>query len=425
MLEQAGVHVVYGLLGLQDPRQGPLIVRREGERIRRYVHLATGNYNPTTARIYTDLGLFTAQPGLLRGRERAVQPAHGLRRRRKWKQARRGAARAARAARWLIEREARHAPARAARAHHREDERARRRRRHRGALPRVAGRRGDRPPRARHLLPAAGRPGRDRDHPGARIVDRFLEHGRIFYFENGGKHEVYISSADWMPRNFHRRVEAMFPIEDPALKSRIVERDPASDAGRHREGAGAPGRRQYRRRAPDERRGAPALPGRPTTSRPRGRAGDERNPATVRPGAAPGQTGPGLARAGARRGHRPRPSAAVRLLFVRHAIAEDRETYARAHKDDAARPLTPEGRQKMERAAIGSRRSCPSSISSPRVHSSEPTTPRKSSASAYEGLTRRTRDRTRAQRGGVDRLLEWLDGQRPAGRSRWWATSRI
>ncbi len=55
------------------------------------------------------------------------------------------------------------------------------------------------------------------------IVDRFLEHARIFYFENGGKREVYLSSADWMPRNFHRRVEVMFPVEDEALRDRVID----------------------------------------------------------------------------------------------------------------------------------------------------------------------------------------------------------
>ena len=75
-LEENGVHVVYGLVGYKIHAKATLVVRREREQIRRYVHLATGNYNPTTARLYTDLGLLTCQPGLWRGRDEPVQSAH-------------------------------------------------------------------------------------------------------------------------------------------------------------------------------------------------------------------------------------------------------------------------------------------------------------------------------------------------------------
>lgn len=221
-LEENGVHVVYGLVGLKIHAKAALVVRREGHEIRRYVHLATGNYNPTTARLYTDLGLFTARKdfgedvtnlfNLLTGicqfpgmKKLIIAPfdlqARMLR---------------------LIERETANA---------------------RDGLPaRIIAKLNSlvEPEIIRALYAASqagvrvdlivrgicclrpGVPGLS-DHITVRsIVDRFLEHSRILYFENARQPEVFLGSADWMPRNFFRRIETVFPIEDGNLRERII-----------------------------------------------------------------------------------------------------------------------------------------------------------------------------------------------------------
>ncbi len=222
-LEKAGVHVVYGLIGLKTHCKVALVVRREGTQIRRYVHLGTGNYNPSTARLYGDVGLFTCKEpfgadatalfNLLTGYGRApswhrlsVAPV-GLRER----------------VIELIDRETQNAAA--------------------GRSARIIAKMNSLvDPQVIQALYRASKAGVSVDlvirgicclRPGVpglsdnirvrSIVDRFLEHSRIFYFEAGGAGEVYCSSADWMPRNFVRRVEAMFPIEDRPLRDRMVE----------------------------------------------------------------------------------------------------------------------------------------------------------------------------------------------------------
>ena len=95
--------------------------------------------------------------------------------------------------------------------------------RSRRSTPRRQAGRQDRPHRPRHLLPPAGPPGVSENIRVVSIVDKFLEHSRITYFQNGDKPEVFLASADWMPRNFRRRVEVMFPIEDPRLQNRIID----------------------------------------------------------------------------------------------------------------------------------------------------------------------------------------------------------
>jgi polyphosphate kinase len=222
-LEQAGVHVVYGVVGLKTHCKAALVVRREPDGIRRYVHLSTGNYNPATARIYTDLGLFTADPAFGEDVSGMFNLLTGYSQRRDWRKLcvapvdLRGKVIA------LIDRERQHAEA--------------------GGRARIivkmnalvepavidalyrasqAGVRIDLLIRGICCL-RAGLPGDSEAIRVVSIVDRFLEHSRVFYFENAGDPEVFLASADWMPRNFFRRIEVMFPIEDPRLKARIVE----------------------------------------------------------------------------------------------------------------------------------------------------------------------------------------------------------
>jgi len=222
MLERAGVHVVYGIVGLKTHCKAALVVRREGDGIRRYVHLSTGNYNPTTARVYTDLGLFTANPDMgedtsalfnlltgnaegYRWRKLVVAPV-GMREQviglieREERNARKG-----RAARIIVKMNALVEPSVI------------------DALYRAsqAGVAIDLVVRGICCL-RPGLPGVSETIRVTSIVDKYLEHSRIFYFENGGNPEVFLASADWMPRNFWRRIETLFPIEDASLQARIV-----------------------------------------------------------------------------------------------------------------------------------------------------------------------------------------------------------
>ncbi len=222
-LEQAGVHVVYGVVGLKTHCKAALVVRREADGIRRYVHLSTGNYNPPTARIYTDLGLFTASPEFGEDVSAMFNLLTGYSQRRDWLKLRVAPVGLREQVIELIEREQRHA---------KEGRRARIIVKMNAlvetsvidALYRASqgGVQIDLVIRGICCL-RAGVPGVSERIRVTSIVDRFLEHSRVFYFENAGAPEVFLASADWMPRNFFRRVEVMFPIEDPKLKSRIVE----------------------------------------------------------------------------------------------------------------------------------------------------------------------------------------------------------
>jgi polyphosphate kinase len=221
-LEEAGVHVVYGLVGYKIHAKALLVVRREGHHIRRYVHLATGNYNPATGRLYTDLGLFTCRPefgeditnffNLLTGicqfqgmRKLLVAPFELHDRLLK-----------------LIDRETENArrglPARiVAKINSLADQQIIQ------ALYRAseAGVKIELIVRGICCL----RPGvksLSKNITVRSIVDRFLEHSRIFYFENACQPQVFLSSADWLPRNFVRRIELAFPIEDGVLRERVI-----------------------------------------------------------------------------------------------------------------------------------------------------------------------------------------------------------
>ncbi len=223
MLQKAGVHVVYGIVGLKTHCKAALVVRREHDGIRRYVHLATGNYNPTTARQYTDLSFFTCRPdfgedasalfNLLTGYSRAnewkkliVAPAHLASRLSALIDRERGFAEAGRPARIIAKMNSLVDPQIIMQLYRASQ----------------AGVRIDLIVRGICCL-RPGLPGVSDHIRVISIVDKFLEHSRISYFQNGDEPEVFLSSADWMPRNFRRRVEIMFPIEDPQLRSRVVD----------------------------------------------------------------------------------------------------------------------------------------------------------------------------------------------------------
>jgi polyphosphate kinase len=222
-LQKAGVHVVFGMVGLKTHCKAALVVRREHDGIRRYVHLGTGNYNPITARVYTDLGLFTCMPDFGEDASALFNLLTGYSQGHDWKKLVIAPYHLADRVIALIDRERRHAeeglPARIiAKMNALVDP---------GAIQALyaasrAGVRIDLIVRGICCL-RPGLPGISENILVTSIVDKFLEHSRISYFQNNDSPEVYLASADWMPRNFRRRVEIMFPIEDPRLKNRIVD----------------------------------------------------------------------------------------------------------------------------------------------------------------------------------------------------------
>lgn len=221
-LEENGVHVVYGLVGYKIHAKATLVVRREKEQIRRYVHLATGNYNPTTAKLYTDLGLLTCRPDFgedttnlfnlltgicqFQGMRRLIVAPFDLHRR----------------LLELIEREAENA--------------------RRGLPARIIAKVNSlAEPEIIAALYRASQAGVKIElivrgvcclRPGVTalsenisvrsIVGRFLEHPRIYYFENACDPDVFIGSADWLPRNLFRRIETVVPIADGILRERLI-----------------------------------------------------------------------------------------------------------------------------------------------------------------------------------------------------------
>ena len=222
-LEEAGVHVVYGVVGLKTHCKAALVVRREPDGIRRYVHLSTGNYNPITARLYTDIGLFTADAAFGEDTTQLFNLLTGYARSQEWRKLIVAPVHLRERVIHLIEREREHAiagrPARVAVKMNALVEPS-----VIDALYRAsqAGVRVDLMIRGICCL-RPGLPGLSENIRVVSVVDRFLEHARVFYFENAGHPEVFLGSADWMPRNFFRRIETMFPVEDPALRQRIVD----------------------------------------------------------------------------------------------------------------------------------------------------------------------------------------------------------
>jgi polyphosphate kinase len=220
-LEEAGVHVVYGILGLKTHAKMTLVVRREGAGIRLYVHLSTGNYNPVTSRVYTDIGLLTADQDIARDVLDLFNGLTGYSGKTEYKDllVAPGSMRAHVVKR--IEREI--ACQRAGQPAHiamkcnsLSDEKIIE------ALYRAsaAGVRVELQVRGKCCL-RPGVPGLSENIVVTSVVGRFLEHARLYYFANGGAEELFLGSADMMPRNLDRRVEVLFPIKDPALRARV------------------------------------------------------------------------------------------------------------------------------------------------------------------------------------------------------------
>jgi polyphosphate kinase len=222
-MEDNGVHVVYGLIGLKTHCKVTLVVRREGNGIRRYVHLGTGNYNPATARSYTDISLFTARTEIADDVTALFNLLTGYSTQPNWKRLAVAPNTLQSKVLELIERETQKA---------RKGEPARILAKMNALVDPVTIR----------ALYAASQAGVEIDllvrgicclRPGVpgiserirviSVVDRFLEHARVFAFGSGAATDVFISSADWMPRNFHRRVEVLAPVEDPALRARLLD----------------------------------------------------------------------------------------------------------------------------------------------------------------------------------------------------------
>jgi polyphosphate kinase len=220
-LESEGVHVVYGLIGLKIHCKVALVVRREDDRIRRYLHLGTGNYNAITAHLYTDLGLLTCDDDLAEESTHLFNYLTGYSEKTDYRRFLVAPVNMRKAVRGLIEREIEHVS---------------------------AGRGGEMILKMNSLVDSAlirslykasragvkvrllvrgvcclrpGVPGVSENIEVTSIVGRFLEHSRIYYFRNGGDDEVYLGSADLMPRNLDRRVETLFPIRDSQLLGRL------------------------------------------------------------------------------------------------------------------------------------------------------------------------------------------------------------
>ncbi|HEX8285713.1 MAG TPA: polyphosphate kinase 1 [Pyrinomonadaceae bacterium] len=222
-LEESGVHVVYGILGLKTHCKVALVVRQEGDDLRRYVHVATGNYNPVTSNFYTDLGLFTADEEIGADATELFNFLTGFSRQKDYRSMLVSPTVLRERTLALIRREAEHARAgRAARIvvkiNRLADTRVI------GALYEAsqAGVPIDLIVRGICML-RPGVPGLSETIRVRSVVGRFLEHSRAYYFQNGGDEEMYTGSADWMPRNFDRRVETVAPVRDPRLKEYLKD----------------------------------------------------------------------------------------------------------------------------------------------------------------------------------------------------------
>lgn len=217
MLEKAGCHVIYGLVGLKTHSKITLVVRREEDGIRRYVHLATGNYNDSTAKHYTDVGLMTCREPIGEDATAVFNMLSGYSEPRNWNCLVLAPIWLKERFLYLIGREKRHAENGEnghiiAKMNSLCDKEVI------NALYEAseAGVKIELIVRGICCL-KVGIPGVSENITVRSIVGNFLEHSRIYYFENDGKPEIYASSADWMPRNLDRRVEIMFPLEDESI----------------------------------------------------------------------------------------------------------------------------------------------------------------------------------------------------------------
>jgi len=222
MLERAGCHVIYGLVGLKTHSKITLVVRREEDGIRRYVHLGTGNYNDSTAKLYTDLGLLTADEAIGEDATAAFNMLSGYSEPRVWNKL-------SLAPLWLKDR--------FLFLINRECENTRK-----GERSHIIAKMNSLcdPDIIKALYEAAAQgvkielivrgicclktdvPGTNGNISVRSIVGNFLEHARIYFFENAGRNEVYCSSADWMPRNLERRVEILFPVTNDVLLKKLL-----------------------------------------------------------------------------------------------------------------------------------------------------------------------------------------------------------
>ncbi|HEY5023293.1 MAG TPA: polyphosphate kinase 1 [Gemmatimonadaceae bacterium] len=220
-LEGFGVHVAYGLPGLKTHTKTVLVVRREPDGIRRYSHIGSGNYNSKTAHVYTDLGLLTTSPSIGADLTDLFNTLTGFSHQTQYRNLLVAPANMRRRFTEMVDREADHAAA--------------------GKPARITAKMNALvdPDIIQHLYDASqagveidlivrgicclrpGIPGISDNIRVISIVGRFLEHSRIFYFANAGNEELYFGSADWMPRNFDRRVEVITPVEDVSLHPRI------------------------------------------------------------------------------------------------------------------------------------------------------------------------------------------------------------
>ncbi|MDE6168702.1 MAG: RNA degradosome polyphosphate kinase [Acetatifactor sp.] len=222
MLEKAGCHVIYGLVGLKTHSKITLVVRREEDGIRRYVHLGTGNYNDATAKLYTDIGLLTCSEYIGEDATAVFNMLSGYSEPLMWN-------RLSLAPLWLKDRFLQ--LIRRERKYAQEGRPARIIAKMNALCDRdiiaalyqasAAGVKIDLIVRGICCL-KVGIPGVSENITVRSIVGNFLEHSRIFYFENDEHYEIYCGSADWMPRNLERRVEILFPVEKPELKEELL-----------------------------------------------------------------------------------------------------------------------------------------------------------------------------------------------------------
>ncbi len=219
MLERAGVHVIYGLLGLKTHSKIALVVRREGEGIRRYIHLGTGNYNAVTAQLYEDIGMFTCDEAIGADATDLFNYLTGYSKKKDYRKLLVAPINLRQRMVELIHREIDH-----------------QKKAGNGHLIFKMNALVDQP-MIKELYRASqagvkvdllvrgicclrpGIPGVSENIQVRSIVGRFLEHSRIYYFFNGGQEEIYLGSADLMPRNINRRVEVLFPVQDASIRN--------------------------------------------------------------------------------------------------------------------------------------------------------------------------------------------------------------